>query len=80
MVPKMEAQKLSKKSGSQNGSPTIVQKKFPKWKPKVWLIKWPAKVWQTFTEQIRTQSITYKFHFLGGRFEDFLFSGVFVVI
>ena len=33
VVPKMEAQKLSKKNGSQNGSPKTVPKKFPKWKP-----------------------------------------------
>ena len=30
----MEAQKLSKKSGSQNGSPKTFQKEIPKWKPK----------------------------------------------
>ena len=32
-VPKVEAQKLSKKS-SQNGRPKTFQKRFPKWKPK----------------------------------------------
>ena len=61
VVPKMEAQKLSTKH-SQNGSPKTIQKKFPKWKPKVSPIKWRAEVWQTFTEQTRTQSINYKIH------------------
>ena len=48
----MEAQKVSKKSESQNGNPKSVQKKwFSKWKPKIFLNNGGTKMEGIFSQR-----------------------------